>query len=141
MANEASITSRLLISSGKNKYQSQPASFTADISVFKGPTPGAFTASLLGTDVVLTELDVPGLCIFKNLDATNYVTIGLRDPETSKFYPLIELLPTEGYVVRLSRLLGWETGTGTGTEGSETNVLCVRADTAPCNVSVEAFEK
>jgi hypothetical protein len=141
MANEARVNSSLTIASGSNKYQNQPTSFSADVSVFKGPSPGAFTASLLGTDVDLSELDVPGLCVFKNLDATNYVTIGLRDPETSKFYPLIELLPTEQYTVRLSRLLGWETGTGTGTEGSETNVLCVRADTAPCNVSVEAFEK
>ena len=144
MANEATIRSSLQIQQGEVDYSSRPAAFTATVTGSKGPTPGAVLCSTAGTDIDLTELTTPSLCRIQNLDAANRVEVGIWDPETSKFYPLLELLAGESYVVRLCRLLGWEygtgTGAGTGTTGPNTNRLRIRANTAACNVLVEAFE-
>jgi hypothetical protein len=124
-------------------FRSYPTQFTADVTGALGPTPGAFLASVYGTDVDLSELTQPGLCRLSNQDATNYVTYGVVDPETDKFYPLGEILPGEFFVLRLSRNLKWEyagSGTGTGTTGANTNTLRFIADTAACVVLAEIFE-
>lgn len=125
-------------------YNSQPSAFVTDVDGTKGPTPGAISASIYGTDVDLSQLTVPGLCRIMNQDDTNWVEVGIWDPELLKFYPLMELLPGESYVLRLSRQLGSEfaegAGTGTGTTGPDTNRLRIRANNAACNVLVDAFE-
>ena len=141
MADEASIQVSLQIQgSGNLQYRSYPNQFNADVSGNKGPSPGAFQASVDGTDVDLSELNQPALCRITNLDATNFVTVGIWDSSTSTFYPLMELLPGEFYVVRLSRILGGEIA-GTGTSTTQTgNTLRIKANTAACNVVVEAFE-
>jgi len=105
-----------------------------------GPTPGQITCTTTGTNVDLSVLATPGLCRIQNLDGTNFVTVGIWDPETEVFYPLLELLAGESYALRLSRDLAWEFATGTGTIGPETNTLRIKADTASCDVLVEAFE-
>lgn len=148
MANEARILSSLTLRKVSNgrvvlEYQNRPATFIADVDGAKGPTPGAFAVSIYGTDCDLSELTQPGLAVFKNLDDTNWVEYGIRDPETLKFYPLGALLPGEEYVIRLSPNLYEEypeVGTGTGTSGAGTNTLRFRANYAGVNVSVEAFE-
>lgn len=140
MADEARIQTSLQITTGSLQYQSRPTAFTADVAGAKGPVPGAFTAAITGTDVDLSELTTPALCRLQNLDPTNFVEVGLWDPEATLFYPLLELLPGESYVVRLSRNLAWQYGAGTGTAGPETNRLRVRANTAACNMLVECFE-
>lgn len=144
MANEATVQAGLQVFKGTDpiqiQYLSRPGSFVADVAGAKGPVPGAFTATLAGTDVDFSELTQPGLALFKNLDATNFVTWGIWDPEISKFYPIGEILPGEFYPIRLSRLLTGELGTGAGTTGPNTNTLRFKADTAPLDVSVEAFE-
>ena len=140
MANEATIRSSLAITKGKLKYSGQPTSFTADVAGTKGPTPGAIDVSIEGTDIDLGELTTPGLCRLMNLDDTNYVVYGIWDPEGARFYPLGELLPGETYVIRLARMIEEEYGTGTGTVGADTNRLRMKADTATCNIVVEAFE-
>jgi hypothetical protein len=140
MADEARITSGLSIRKGGLEYQSRPSSFLADVTGTKGPVPGAFTASLDGTDVDLSELDQPGLCRMMNLDDTNYVQVGIWEPDTSLFYPLMELLPGETFPLRLARDLGQQfEGTGTGT-GITNATLRVKAFGAACVVIVEAFE-
>lgn len=124
-------------------YRSYPTQFTADVSGALGPTPGAFIASITGTDVDLTQLTVPGLCKITNQDDTNYVTYGIHEESTNQFYPLGEVLAGEFYIFRLSRWLGleWaEPGTGTGTALGSNNKLMIRASTAPVVVLVEAFE-
>ena len=143
MADEASIRSSMIIKKGSLDYNSKPTYFTADVSSAVAPTPGGITVSTAGTDVVLTELTTPGLCRLMNLDTTNYVQVGLYDPETVKFYPLLELMPGESYIVRLSRDIQWEygTGAGTGTTGAETNILRLKAIGGNCECIVEAFEK
>lgn len=145
MANEAQVRGSLQILKKSGAitlidYSSKPTVFKATVTGTKGPAPGAFTVTVLGTDVDFSELTTPGLCVFKNLDPTNFVTYGIWDPENSKFFPLGELLPGEVYVLRLSRDLQEEFQTGTGTTGADTNRLRFKADTASLDVSVEAFE-
>jgi hypothetical protein len=141
MSNEAQIRTSLRIRLGKLNYQSQPTVFLADVSTAKGPSPGAISVTVGGVDVDLSQLAQPGLCRLMNLDSTNFVTVGVKDPETDKFYPLLELLPGESYVVRLSRDVNQEySSTGTGTTDPGTNALCIRSDADDCNVLVEAFD-
>lgn len=141
MANEALIQSSFQISKGNLRYQPIAQTFRADVTGSKGPTPGAKTVTPTGTDIDFSELTTPGLCRISNLDPTNFVTYGIWDPETTKFYPMGEILPGEFYVLRLSRVLGSEYDATTGTAGPITNTLQFRADTADCDVVVEAFEK
>lgn len=142
MANEATIRNSLQIVKGELNYQSKPTSFLADVSMasgVKGPTPGNILAALAGTDVDLSALGTPGLCRIQNLDATNYVTYGIWNGVD--LYPLGELLAGEVTIFRLARDIEEEYGTGTGTTGTAINKLRFRANTAACNVLVEAFEK
>jgi hypothetical protein len=122
-------------------YRHGGGSFAADVSGSIGPTPGSFTVSTSGTDVDLSKLTTPGLCRLVNMDASNYVVYGPYDPDTDMFYPIGEILPGEGYVLRLHRFFLRES-TGTGTMlGGYNAVLRMRAHTASVVVSVEAFEK
>lgn len=142
MANEAEIRSSLQIAKDNLEYRGQPTVFNANVTGTKGPTPGAITVSTAGTDVDLSGLTTPGLCRIQNLEADsgNFVAYGIWDPEGGKFYPLGELLPGESYVLRLSRVIEEEYGTGGGTTGASTNRLRFKADTAALVVLVEAFE-
>lgn len=124
MANEATINSHVQINDSANlQYALGERQFTADITGKFGPAPGAFAASTAGVDVDLSEFTTAGYCRIKNLDGTNFVEVGIYSGGT--FYPLMELLPGQFYVIRLSRNIG---------------TLRVRANTASCNVIVEAFE-
>lgn len=115
--------------------------FVATVTGTKGPTPGSIAVDLDGTDIVFSELITPGLCRLTNQDATNFVEVGIRDPATGLFYPVIELLPGETFVVRLSRNLQEDyTNTGTGTSGP-INYLHAKANVAAVNLLVEAFEQ
>lgn len=138
MANEANIRTSLQIRKGNVVYQSQPTGFAADITgTAKGPTPGAISVAVTGTNVDLSQLTTPGLCRIQNLDETNYITVGIYDGVS--FFPLMELLPDESFVIRLFRFIGDEY-VGTGTP-ADVNYLRIKADTAACVALVEAFEK
>lgn len=146
MSNEARIQSSLTIkkvnANGVTQidYASRNAGFVADVIGTKGPTPGSVTISITGTDIIFGELTTPGLCRLMNQDATNYVEVGIRDPLYG-FYPLIELLPGESYIIRLSRnMMEQYTGTGTGTTG-DINYLHAIANTSPVNLLIDCFEK
>jgi len=141
MSDEATVRVSLQIRKDPIDYQGRPTVFTADVTGIKGPCPGAFTATVAGVSVDLSELTTPGLCRIMNLDDTDFVTFGIYDPETTIFYPLFEVLAGETYVLRLSRDLAEEwAATGTGTGGPETNTFHVRSNAGDCNVLVEAFE-
>jgi len=142
MTNEARINSSLSVTKGDYlNYSSKPTAFNADVAGTKGPVVGSIEASLNGTDVDFTELTQPALCRIQNQDSTNFVTVGIWDDAAEIFYPMIELLPGESFVVRLSRDLQDEFGTGVvGTAADTDNRLRIRADTAAANVLVEAFE-
>lgn len=143
MAQEIKVRVSLNIRKGNLQYQNQPQSFNFDMvtSLPKGPVPGAFTVPTYGVACDLSELTTPGVCLIRNLDETNYVEYGIRDPNTGVFYPFGELGPGQSYPIVLSRnLLEGYTDTGTGTSGP-TNQLWFKANTSSCNVSVEAFER
>lgn len=123
-------------------YQSRPTAFTVDVSGAKGPSPGAVSISLSGTDIDLSQLTLPGLVAFQNLDATNYVDVGVYEPGTGVFYPVFEVGPGEVYVMKFSRNFKeqWSgTVTGTGTDAAN-NTLHGRANGAAVNLYVGAFE-
>lgn len=142
MANEIQVTAGLSISNGFSQYISKPTSFKADQEIVGGPTPGEILVSTSGTDASLVELTTPGVVRIQNLDPTNYVTWGAWDPSGSTFRPVGELLPGETYVFRLARDFRSEYGAGPGTSTTGTDVtLRFKANTAPCKVLVEAFEK
>ena len=115
-------------------YRSQPTVFKTDITGVKGPLPGAVAVSTAGIEIDLSQLTVPGFCRLMNQDGTNYVTYGILDADGNTFHALGELGPGESYVLKLARDIGL--GTGTGYES-----LFIKADTASCNVLVEAFER
>jgi hypothetical protein len=140
MADEATIISSISLNKGNLQYQSQPQSFTADVSGTKGPTPGAIAVSTTGTNVDLSQLTTPGLVRVLNLDEDHAVHYGPYDPETLRFYPVFKALPGESYVHRFSDLLGDELLTGTGTGGASTVRLRMLAEVESCDVVVEAFE-
>lgn len=145
MANEAFVQAALRIVKGKLTYQSQPYGFMADVSVANGPTPGAVTVSKYGTDINLSQLAVPGLCRITNLDDTNYVEYGSYDLDSpiGQFFPFGEILPGESYVLRLSRFIGQQLGTGSGTLAREASGITFRmkAVNASVVVLVEAFDR
>lgn len=160
MANEATVLNSLLIRGPTvQQVQTNPRSFNADVSKDGGPCPGEILASKLGTDVVLSQLTSPGLCWIMNLgvDAlgnnlagtpgsqftwANYVEVGLYDHTLNQFYPLMEILPGEFYLVRLSRFINQRIGTGSGTSGGGDVVnLRVKAIGAASKVIVQAYER
>lgn len=141
MANEATIASSLRLVRDKLSYQSQPQAFNADVSASRGPSPGLVLIPTTGRDIYFTELTTPGLCRLMNLDTSNYVEVGVKDPQSNLFYPLLELLPGESYVIRFSRNLQEQyTGSGTGTTGPE-NYLRLKANGATVACLIDAFEK
>lgn len=141
MANEATVRSSLYIIKDHLQYHGKPEQFVADVSTAKGPSPGVLTATTAGTVVDFSQLTTPGLCRIMNLDATNYVEVGIWDFSDNTLKVLLELLPGESYVVRLSRNLNEEyVGTGTGTT-APVNQMRIKANKAACVVLVEAFEK
>lgn len=140
MADEAIVRISLTMKSGYQDYRNNPTSFNADVANPAGPTPGYITASTAGTDVDLSELANPGLCVIQNVDDTNYVHWGIWDPENALFFPIGKLLPGEMSIIRLADNFGVEyQGTGPGT-GPHTNRLRIKANTAACGVKVEAFD-
>lgn len=135
------VSTSMSITKGNVKFRSYPNSFQASVvGSGKGPTPGTVACTVNGTDIDLTELTTPGFCFLYNTDDVHFVTVGVWDG--TEFYPLLELGPGEGYPLKLSRFLGQSLGSvGTGTYDTGTYSLRIKADTAPCNVFVGAFER
>lgn len=144
MANEATIQTTLIIRKATGHitqidYLSRPQTFNVDVTGTKGPSPGAITVSTSGTDLDLSQLTTPGLCRISNQDATNYVEFGIYDASSTRFFPLGEIGPGESYVLKLSRNVGEEYYSTTGTDTG--NSIRFKANTAAVVVLVEAFEK
>lgn len=137
MANEITVNCGLNIKNGSLDYAARPNSFRADMSTIGGPTPGTIAVPVTGVQIDLSGLSTPGICRIQNLDTTNYVTVGIYDGVS--YFPLMELLAGESFIIRLYRHLGDEF-VGTGTP-SDVNQLYAMADTAECKLLVEAFEK
>lgn len=140
MSREITVSAGLNVRNGNLNYPSSPRQFTADMSAIGGPTPGTIDVSTTGTDIDLSGLTTPGMCFIHNLDATNYVQLGVWNPDQSEFYPIMRIKAGEHYVIRLDPDLNEEyAGTSTGTTG-ELNTLRLVAANAACKVRVDAFE-
>ena len=140
MANEANVRSSLRIKLGDREYRSGSQGFSANVSAFFGPVPGAIIATTDGVDIDLSTLTNPGLCIVKNLDTANACKIGRWDNTNSVFYPMLYLLAGEQYVIRLDPDIEDEySGTATSTT-AEVSTLRAKGVNASVNISVEAFE-
>lgn len=139
MAGEIRITSSYQINKAPLVSYSQPGSFVATLNGTKGPSPGVLSVPITGLNVDLSKLTQPGICRIVNLDATNYLTAGIWDPDTLIFYPFIEILPGEFYVFRLSRNLQ-SSESGAGTVVLSDKSLRLLANSATINCIVEAFD-
>lgn len=139
--NEATIRTSLSINKAPLSYRSDPQQFRADVAGTNGPTPGSLQVTPTGTAVNLSQLDVPGLCVIRNLSTEDTLVYGISDG--SEFYPLGDLLPGELYVLRLSQFLGssFSLGPGTGTADTGTYSLYLKSLLGEMTASVEAFEK
>lgn len=141
MASEIQVRVTLAIRKGNQEYTSLPGAATLDMDGTKGPTPGALTIPTGGKVISLEEIVTPGVCWMINLDDTNYVEYGIRDPDSDRFYPLGELLPGIPTLIVLSRnLLEAYEGTGTGTS-TTSNEFFMKAIGGDCEVKVNAFER
>lgn len=138
MANEATVGCGLSIRVDNINYRSYPTQFKADVDEATGPTPGELVVTNAGKNVDLSSITTPGLCRIQNRSTTEFVLVGIYDG--ASFFPLMELLPGEAYVIRLYRDLGAEfTGTGTGTP-ADINTLQLKVTGATsARVLVEVF--
>lgn len=140
MANEISVSVSLQINNGNLQYQSRPTAYQDDQGSARGATPGLTQVSTSGTDIDFSKLTTPGYCWLQNLDSTNYVTLGVYEPDTDFFYPVIELPPgAKPQLFKLSRFLVRES-TGTGTLVGYNSRLQLRANGGICDVRVDCFE-
>lgn len=141
MAGEVTIVVNMVVRKG-NLSRNHSAGYSADMAGTKGPSPGAVTVGIAGTDIDFSQITRPSLCWLTNLSTVSIVEYGIWDPEGAKFFPLGELLPGEQFPIRLSRRLQSEVGTGTGTfGGGATNRLRMYAMTQASDVIVEAYER
>jgi len=137
MANEVTIGASIAVQQGSLIYESRPKQFNADMTGKKGPTPGAVSIEVAGTDISLAELTTPGFARLVNLDTTNYVEFGIWDG--LEFIAVGELGPGEISVFKFSRNFGNSVGTGTATTDTG-NTFRMKASVAACNCLVEVFE-
>jgi hypothetical protein len=141
------ITIRQFIRVAKNNliYNPPQAQFTADMAGEFGQAPGAIVATYDGTDVDLSAFIDPGWVHIYNQEPNGGATasIGIADPETDRYYPLIKLAPGKHVIFELDELAGSEfypdTGTGTGHGTNSLRVKAKDADTA--NVVINIFER
>lgn len=148
MSNEATIQSGLTLRVGNLEYQSKPATIRADVGSNgpAGPTPGYVLATLTGALIDLTKLiNLGGLVWVQNTDPTNFIEICVYDPDSTKFYSFMELLPGEAFAWRMSRNYQNEFGAGTGTTGSNVQFYARVDPTQPLGTTAwlrfDAFNK
>lgn len=148
MAREQRITIGLNIRDTETEFQYRspwPNSYFVDLTTSNpvGPSPGTIAVPAEGIDIDLSTFTTPGLCEVYNESTSGYVTIGIKDPETDVFYPFLEVGPLEKYVVKLSRDISEEhgTGSGTGTVGGNTNTMHAKSSTGTSYLFVGAFER
>ena len=142
MADEISISITLNIRKGNLLVNA--AKFFLDSMIGKsGPSPGSIIVTQYGVDVAFPGLISPGWILLENLENSGWVEVGIKEPDTNYFYPMIELLPGKPCIFRLSRNLFREyQSTGTGTSVGSANTLHMKArDIATASVVVSAYDR
>lgn len=152
MANEITVqfVAQLRKSEGSNELLGRPyqASFQIDMTGKKGPTPGALSVPAGGVAVSLAQLTTPGFCWVEHqgrlsgtADDGDTLMVGIRDPGTNVFYPMLELQPGWRWPLYLSRnILEEFAGTGTGTTAPGNELYLKPGSGNTLVASVEAFE-
>ena len=130
MSNEFTIGASVSVTNGNLKFVSPSVSYRANQTTANGPAPGAVTATTTGVNVSLSQLTLPGVTYVTNTDPTNYVTVGLYDGTT--FRPMLELLPGDSQVFRLSRTVL--------TANTGADVIRLVANTASVVVQFNCFD-
>ena len=127
MSGEISLNLSMQINKDNFGYSNTPISYQEDMVTGKGPSPGAITASSAGTgtQISFTNLSTPARAVIKNFDDTNYVEVGIV--VGGIFYALLEVQAGMFDIIRFGRSM-------------TKTIIYVRANTANCEVSVEAFE-
>jgi hypothetical protein len=121
MADEIAINTSLTITKDPLRYsrsESAQASLAASTPARAG---GVITVNTTEGLVPIGSVASAGYGIFKNLDATNYVELGIV--VSSTFYPLIRLKPGTAVAFHLA-----------------TNSLYARANTAACRMDYDLFD-
>ena len=138
MSSQATVQSSLNLTNGNLQFRSAgPGAFNPTVTGTNGPTPGCVTVPVAGIDIEFSQLTaLGGLGQFYNIDSTNFITVGLRDILTNEFYPFIDVLPGESYVMRLSSKLPMHE-TGTGTFSGSNAVVHAKTNTNPGNNSAK----
>jgi len=142
MAREITINCQLRVSKGNLQWPGLGiTTFQPTLYGSIGPIPGAFTVSLGGTDINLSNLNtLGGVGQIINYDTVNTVTYGIKDGTTQKFYPLHDVLPGESYVFRISQYLH-EIYPTSGTGSSvPLDTWHIKAHVAPCEVFIGVFD-
>jgi hypothetical protein len=117
------------------------ASYQSDMAGAKGPTVGALTITTAGEAISLAEVTDPGWCWLHNQSALYRISIGIREPDTDSYYPMLDLLPGMRLPVYLSTDLTEQyEGSGTGT-GVANNQLWAKAHGGSADLLVELFER
>src|SRR4051794_16391060 len=101
MASEISISSSLSVNKGSLQL-SRSANFRADMPGTEFGQAGQIIGfSAHEALAINADIGTKGVAWFRNLDATNYVEIGVQDG-SSNFIPFAKLKPGEGYPIRLA---------------------------------------
>jgi len=101
MANELKITTSMKLANGdldSFTVASRTQSITQNTAA-PARVDGTQTIGTTEEAIVVTDLTTNGWAYFRNRDATNYVTIGVKPAAT--YYPVLRLKANEGCVVRL----------------------------------------
>lgn len=141
MSNEANVRMDVSIIKGNLQFTMRGRSYLADVSTAKAPVPGRVNALTTYTVADLTPLTVKGLCWVGNLSSTYTVQMGVFI--AGAFLPLLDFLPGEFTMVRLSQYLGREEDVtaGTGTANTTVTQLAFKALGGAAEVEVYAFER
>ena len=121
MANEISVSSTFTINNNNLTFTSTE-SFNANQALQGGPSNGTQQIGTTHETIGVTDITSLGWAVFKNLDNTNYIEVGLEVSAT--FYPFLRLLPGEAVVVRLSPAI----------------TLYAKANSTPSDLQTSVFE-
>jgi len=128
MAAEISISSSISATKGGTSIPTKGGSFTRDWAG-KDYDSGKLVATTAGTDAqglaipMLTTIGTPGMLWVKNLDATNFITVGPRSGAT--YVPFVKIPPGEAYPFPLAVAAG---------------AAFIQADTAACDYEYLVLE-
>jgi hypothetical protein len=140
MAQEVQINGGLSVLFPSGAPYRRQFSFTRDLVLNEGPTPGFLTAPTTGVQIDLSKLTNASVMWIQNLSTNARLEIGMKDTSSTAFEPLLEIEPLEAWPIPLARQIGSEltSGAGTGTAGSGA-VLWAKGVGASVNFIAEAF--